>query len=123
MNTVIVPDVFTAANGYTVTKTGFAGRNQAQRFFFRVPAGNPVLKVDMTGPDATAGTGQVRFLRFHPWGLGIDSNASTRATCRPSRAARRVTRSAVPRLTQRRVSGRSRSRHVVRLTSRSHRSR
>ena len=76
MNTVIVPDVFTAANGYTVTKTGYAGRNQAQRFFFRVPAGNPVLKVDMTGPDATAGTGQVRFLRFHPWGLGIDSNSS-----------------------------------------------
>ena len=51
MNTVIVPDEFTAANGYSVTKTGMAGRNHVQRFFFRVPAGNPVLKVDMTGPD------------------------------------------------------------------------
>ena len=77
MNTVIVPDVFTAENGYTVTKTGYAGRNHAQRFFFRVPAGNPVLKVDLSGPDANPGTGQVRFVRFHPYGIGIDSNAST----------------------------------------------
>jgi Subtilase family/Bacterial pre-peptidase C-terminal domain len=77
MNTVIAPDVFTAANNYTVTKTGLAGRNHVQRFFFRVPAGDPVLKVDMTGPDGNPGTGQVRFLRFHPWGLGVDSNAST----------------------------------------------
>jgi subtilisin family serine protease len=77
MNTVIVPDEFTAANGYSVTKTGMAGRNHVQRFFFRVPAGNPVLKVDMTGPDNNPGTGQVRFLRFHPWGLGVDNNAST----------------------------------------------
>jgi hypothetical protein len=77
MNTVIAPEVFSAQNGYTITKTGLAGRNHVQRFFFRVPAGNPVLKVDMTGPDENPGTGQVRFLRFHPWGLGIDSNAST----------------------------------------------
>ncbi len=77
MNTVIVPDELTAATGYAVTKTGMAGRNQVQRFFFKVPAGSPVLKVDMTGPSGDAGTGQVRFLRFHPWGLAIDSNAST----------------------------------------------
>jgi Subtilase family len=77
MNTVIAPDVFTAANGYTVTKTGMAGRNHVDRYFFRVPAGDPVLKVDLTGPDGNAGTGQVRFLRFHPWGLAIDDNAST----------------------------------------------
>ncbi|MEK6276171.1 MAG: S8 family serine peptidase [Actinomycetota bacterium] len=77
MNTVVAPDVFTAANGYSVTKTGLAGRNHVQHFFFRMPAGNPVFKVDMSGPDGTPGTGQVRFLRFHPWGLGIDSNAST----------------------------------------------
>jgi hypothetical protein len=54
-----------------------AGRNHVQRYFFRVPAGSPVLKVDLTGPSPDPGTGQVRFLRFHPWGLGIDSNAST----------------------------------------------
>ncbi|MEP6909432.1 MAG: S8 family serine peptidase [Actinomycetota bacterium] len=77
MNTVIAPDDFTAANGYSVTKAGLAGRNHVQHFFFHVPAGNPVFKVEMTGPDSNPGTGQVRFLRFHPWGLGIDSNAST----------------------------------------------
>ena len=77
MNTVVAPDVFTAANGYTVTKTGMAGRNHVDRYFFRVPAGDPVLKVDLAGPDGNPGTGQVRFLRFHPWGLGVDSNAST----------------------------------------------
>ena len=77
MNTVVAPDVFTAANGYSVTKTGIAGRNHVDRYFFRVPAGDPVLKVDLAGPDGNPGTGQVRFLRFHPWGLGIDSNAST----------------------------------------------
>ena len=77
MNTVIAPDVFTAANGFTVTKTGMAGRNHVDRYFFRVPAGDPVLRVDLAGPDGNPGTGQVRFLRFHPWGLGVDSNAST----------------------------------------------
>jgi hypothetical protein len=77
MNTVIAPDVFTEANGYTVTKTGMAGRNHVDRYFFRVPAGDPVLKVDLSGPDGNPGTGQVRFLRFHPWGLDVDSNASS----------------------------------------------
>ena len=77
MNTVIVPDTLTAANGYAVTKTGSAGRNQALHYFFRVPAGNPVFKVDLTGPSDAAGTGQVRFLRFHPSGLGVDANTST----------------------------------------------
>ena len=77
MNTVIAPDVLTAANGYSVTKTGSVGRNQVLRYFFKVPAGNPVLKVDFSGPDGNPGTGQARFLRFHPYGVGVDSNAST----------------------------------------------
>ena len=77
MNTVIAPDVMTAQNGYSVTKTGSIGRNQVLRYFFRVPAGNPVFKVDFSGPDGNPGTGQARFLRFHPYGVGVDSNAST----------------------------------------------
>jgi hypothetical protein len=40
-----------------------------------VPPNAPALKVDFSGPNATPGTGQARFLRWHPWGLGIDSNA------------------------------------------------
>ena len=49
MNTVIVPDTLTAANGYSVTKTGSVGRNQVLRYFFKVPAGSPVLKVGLLG--------------------------------------------------------------------------
>jgi hypothetical protein len=60
-----------------VTLTGSVGRNEALHYFFKVPAGTPALKVDFTGPSATDGTGQARFLRFHPYGVGVDSNAST----------------------------------------------
>ena len=77
MNTVIAPEQLTGGNGYSVTKSGLIGRNQVLRYFFLVPEGNPVLKVDFSGPDATPGTGQARFLRFHPYGVGVDSNAST----------------------------------------------
>ena len=77
LNTVIVPDEFNAGNNYSVTKSGSIGRNQTQSFFFRVPAGTPALKVDFSGPSATPGTGQARFLRFHPYGVAIDSNQST----------------------------------------------
>ena len=77
MNVVVVPDTFTAANNYTVVRSGTIGRNQTKSFFFRVPANTPAFKVDFSGPSATPGTGQARFLRFHPYGVGIDSNAST----------------------------------------------
>lgn len=76
LNTVVAADQFTAGNNYTVTKTGTIGRNQTTSYFFKVPAGTPAFKVDFSGPDATAGTGQARFLRWHPYGVGIDSNAS-----------------------------------------------
>jgi hypothetical protein len=77
MNVVVAPHEFTAAGNYQVTLTGSVGRNQIQHYFFRVPAGVPALKVDFTGPSTTPGTGQARFLRYHPYGLNIDSNAST----------------------------------------------
>lgn len=86
MNVVFVPEEFNAANNYTVTKTGTVGRNQDLSFFFRVPAGTPAFKVDLSGPSGAAGTGQVRFLRWHPYGVGVDSNAST-ACYIPSAAA------------------------------------
>ena len=76
-NVVIAAEQFTAGNNYSVTKTGTIGRNQTRSFFFRVPAGTPAFKVDFSGPSATPGTGQARFLRFHPYGVAIDSNAST----------------------------------------------
>jgi hypothetical protein len=77
LNTVIVPYAFDAAGNYQVTITGSVPRNTAYHYFFKVPAGTPALKVDFSGPSATPGTGQARFLRFHPYGVGFDSNAST----------------------------------------------
>jgi hypothetical protein len=77
MNTVIAAEQFTAGNNYTIIKSGTIGRNQTTSFFYNVPAGTPAFKVDFSGPSDTPGTGQARFLRFHPYGVGIDANAST----------------------------------------------
>lgn len=77
MNVVVASEQFTAANNYTLVKQGTVGRNQSLSYFFQVPAGTPAFKVDFSGPTSTAGTGQARFLRFHPYGVGFDSNAST----------------------------------------------
>jgi hypothetical protein len=79
MNVVIVARSFQAADNYSITLSDpeGVGRNQEKRYFFTVPPGTPAFKVDFSGPSTTAGTGQARFLRFHPYGTGVDSNAST----------------------------------------------
>ena len=82
MNTVVVPDLFAAANNYTITKSGTIGRNQVLRYFFKVPAGTPALKVDLDD-HTTAGTGQVRFLRFHPYGVTIEPSTNSLACYSP----------------------------------------
>ncbi|HEU4331368.1 MAG TPA: S8 family serine peptidase, partial [Lapillicoccus sp.] len=101
MNTVVAAEQFTAANGYSVTKGGTAYRNQSVSYFFNVPAGTPALKVDLTANPP--GTGQIRFLRFHPYGVGIDANStpnwynppactpSSLANCNAGQAASRTT--------------------------------
>ena len=76
MNTIVAADQFTAANGYAVTKSGTIARNQSTSHFFKVPANTPAFKVDLTGGGTTAGAGQIRFLRFHPYGVGIDANST-----------------------------------------------
>jgi hypothetical protein len=77
MNSVFVPVDFTAANSYQFTTSGQVGRNATSHFFVRVPSGAGALKVDLSGGGATSGAGQIRFLRFDPQGIPIDSNAST----------------------------------------------
>ncbi len=77
MNVVFVPREFTAANAYTFQTSGTVGRDATRHYFVRVPAGASALKVDLTGGGATPGAGQIRFLRFDPQGLPVDSNAST----------------------------------------------
>lgn len=76
LNTVIAADQFTASNGYAVTKTGSVERNQSISHFFNVPVGTPAFKVDLQGGGAAPGAGQIRFLRYHPYGVGIDSNST-----------------------------------------------
>lgn len=73
MNVVIAADQFSSPD-YAVTKTGNLGPGQFQTYFFNIPAGTPAFKVDLTGGGG-AGAGAIRFLRWHPYGLGIDSNA------------------------------------------------
>jgi subtilisin family serine protease len=75
MNVVVAADEFKVANGFAVPKSGTVGPGQVKSYFFRIPAGTPAFKVDMIGGGSTAGAGAIRFLRWHPWGLGIDSNA------------------------------------------------
>ena len=76
MNTVVAAEEFTAGNGYTVRKGGSIGRNESVAYFVRVPANTPAFKVDLVGGGATPGAGQIRFLRFHPYGVGQDANSS-----------------------------------------------
>ena len=86
MNTVIAGDIFTAANNYSVVKTDTLGPGQFKSFFFVIPPGTPAFKVDLSGPNSSPGTGQMRFLRWHPWGLSIDSNAVSNCYTLPTTA-------------------------------------
>jgi hypothetical protein len=73
MNVVVAADQFTAPS-FSVVKSGTLGPGQFASYFFYIPPGTPAFKVDLVGGGA-AGLGAIRFLRWHPWGLGVDSNA------------------------------------------------
>jgi subtilisin family serine protease len=61
---------------YSWSKSGVAQRNEATRYYLTVPEGTKALQVEMSG---LAAGSQTRFLAFHPYGVGMDSSAST--TC------------------------------------------
>ena len=96
MNTVIVPYDFVAPD-FSASVSGTIDIAQAQHFFFRVPTGTPALKVDLLGGGPAAGQGQMRFLRWHPFGVGIDDNAVSncynppQATCSTGSPTSRTT--------------------------------
>lgn len=77
LNTVVAAEQFSEANDYAVEASGTIGRNQTQSYFYDVPEGTPAFKVDLQGGGTTQGAGQIRFLRFHPYGVGVDNNATT----------------------------------------------
>jgi subtilisin family serine protease len=76
MNTVFAANELTAAGKYAATQTGEIGRNQTTSLFVRVPQGASALKVDMVG-GGDPGKGQLRFLRFDPFGIPLDTTSST----------------------------------------------
>ena len=76
LNTVIAAEDFTPANNYTQKHTGTIARNQSESWFFRVQPNTPAFKVDLQGGGNTPGTGQIRFLRYHPYGTHLESNQS-----------------------------------------------
>ncbi len=76
MNVVFAALDFAEENGFTAEASGTVGRNQVTSTFVRVPEGTASLKIDMrAGGDS--GAGQVRFLRYDPTGIPVDSTAST----------------------------------------------
>ncbi|MGI8686067.1 MAG: S8 family serine peptidase [Acidimicrobiales bacterium] len=79
MNTVVVARNFTAPT-YSQAVIGEVARNQASSYLFTVAPGTPALRVDLLNADGTSRTatspGQIRFLRFHPYGVSIDNSSS-----------------------------------------------
>jgi subtilisin family serine protease len=73
MNTVIAALEFDRTANYTATVSDTIDRSQTKHFFFRVPEEATYFKVDMVGGGTAPG--QIRFLRWDPTGIGIDSNA------------------------------------------------
>lgn len=75
MNTVFAPQEFTEDNGFTTSASGTVQRNQVSSVFVRVPEGTSSLRVDMAAGGAP-GAGQVRFVRYDPTGVPLDSTSS-----------------------------------------------
>jgi len=73
LNTVIAAEDFTSGGGFQVKHGGEVGRNDTDSYFVRVPANTPALKVDLAGGGTAPGAGQIRFLRFHPYGVPVES--------------------------------------------------
>lgn len=73
MNAVVAGTELPAPS-YDWSKAGWAQRNEATRYYLTVPEGTKALQVKMSG---LAAGSQTRFVAFHPYGVGIDSTAST----------------------------------------------
>ncbi|EHY89170.1 subtilisin-like serine protease [Saccharomonospora azurea NA-128] len=75
MNVVFAAQEFAEQDGFTTEASGTVGRNQVQSTFVRVPEGTASLKIDMRA-GGESGEGQVRFVRYDPTGIPVDSTSS-----------------------------------------------
>ncbi|EHR63414.1 subtilisin-like serine protease [Saccharomonospora cyanea NA-134] len=75
MNVVFAPLEFAERDGFTTEASGTVGRNQVSKVFVDVPEGTASLKVDMAAGGGE-GKGQVRFVRYDPTGIPLDSTSS-----------------------------------------------
>jgi hypothetical protein len=75
MNTVVVPETFTAST--TIIHTDTVGRLRDRSYYFLVPSGTETFSVSFAGPSEVPGTGQARFLRFDPRGIAVDPTGGT----------------------------------------------
>jgi hypothetical protein len=77
LNTVVAAEDFTSDNSYQIRHGGEVGRNDWHSYFVRVPQGAQSLTVDLQGGGPEPGAGQVRFLRYHPYGIAFEANTQT----------------------------------------------
>ncbi|HEY9368510.1 S8 family serine peptidase [Streptomyces sp.] len=87
LSTVVVASQLTAP-GYAYSASGSVQRNSHKSYFVKVPAGAKSLEVALGGLKEQS---QTRFISIHPYGVAIESTASTACyphynpanTCRP----------------------------------------
>jgi subtilisin family serine protease len=77
LNTVVAAEDFTAGNGFRIQHGGTIGRNQVLSHFVRVAPNTPALKIDLQGGGTAPGAGQIRFLRFHPFGVANEGTVNS----------------------------------------------
>ena len=73
MLTVVTSGVLSAPT-FSTTSTGSVQRNSVKRHFVTVPQGAKALQVDLSG---ITGSGQARWVAFDPYGVPVDSTASS----------------------------------------------
>jgi hypothetical protein len=70
----VVAGIAPAAPAYGLSRQSSVDRNLTKSYFVTVPEGAQALQVNLTG---IANGSQTRFIAFNPWGVPVESTAST----------------------------------------------
>ena len=76
MNTIVVADQFSADNNYTRREDRHGGAQRGVPLLRQRSGRNAGVQGRPRRSLPRAGAGQVRFLRFHPYGVNFDPNSS-----------------------------------------------